>query len=290
MVVTATDPPPIDLPALDLPPIVTAAWLAEHLDDPDLVVADVRYYLDGRSGSAAFEEEHLPGAVWIELERWLAAPGGPGLGRHPLPDPATFAEGMGRAGIGDGTTVVAYDDLGGMVAGRLVWMLRSTGHPAALLDGGLTAWPGPRSTGPVELPEPASFTPRPWPAARLATIDDLRSVPPGTVVVDARAGERYRGEVEPIDARAGHIPGAVNRPFAGNLDDAGRFLSAERLADRFADLAGSDVVVYCGSGVSACHDILAMEAAGIPARLFVGSWSAWSSQPELPVATGEERR
>lgn len=273
---------------MTLPPIVDVAWLDNHRDDPDFVVADVRYYLDGRSGEAAFEEGHLPGAVWIDLGRWLATPGDPQEGRHPLPDPAIFAEGMSRAGVGDTTTVVAYDDAAGMVAARLVWMLRITGHDAALLGGGLAAWDGRRATGPSEQPARGDFTPRPWPVSHIATLAELTAIPDGMVVVDARAADRYRGEVEPIDTRAGHIPGALNRPYVENLDTEGHFLPVAQLREHFADLAGSDVVVYCGSGVSACHDILAMEAAGIPARLFPGSWSAWSSHPDLPVATDSE--
>ncbi len=290
---------PIPVSRAELPPIVDAAWVAAELrldptgsGTPPLVVVDVRWYLDGRSGSDAFDAGHLPGAVWIDLERWLAAAASPARGRHPLPDPETFAEGMALHGIGDDTAVIAYDDLGGMVAGRLVWMLRSLGANAGLLDGGLTAWSGEVETGPGRRPAPASFTARPWPADRLVTTDDVATRPAGVVVVDARAAERYRGEVEPIDPRAGHIPGARNLPLGGNLGPDGRFLDPETLRARFAgvgiddDTTAANAVMYCGSGVSACHNLLALEAAGLGrARLYVGSWSAWSSDPARPAAT-----
>jgi thiosulfate/3-mercaptopyruvate sulfurtransferase len=193
-----------------IPPFVDAAWLAGHPDR--VVLADVRWYLDGRSGEAAFEEGHLPGAVFVDLDRWLAAPADPRHGRHPLPDPDVFAHGMRAVGIGDDATVVAYDDTGGVNAARLVWLLRATGHDAAVLDGGLAAAGGPLETGP-ETPAPAEFSARPWPAERLAGIDDLGS----GVLLDARARNRYAGEFEPVDPRPGHIPGARNLPAAEML-------------------------------------------------------------------------
>src|SRR3954470_7861871 len=162
-----------------LPPFVDAAWLAEHR--AEVVLADVRWYLDGRSGAAEFEAGHLPGAVFVDLERWLAAPADPARGRHPLPEPEVFAEGMSRAGIGDASTVVAYDDAGGVIAARLVWMLRATGHDAALLDGGLTAQDSPLEQAEPRRP-PAQFTPRSWPEERLAGIDDAAE--PANVVLD----------------------------------------------------------------------------------------------------------
>src|SRR4051812_30710681 len=149
-----------------MPPVVSPEWLAAHRES--VVLADVRWYLDGRSGRAAYDEGHLPGAVFVDLDRWLAAHGGPDAGRHPLPDPEVFAEGMGRLGIGDGDAVVAYDDAGGVIAARLVWMLRVTGHDAALLDGGLASCDGPLETEP-DPRSPAVFTPRPWPVERLAS-------------------------------------------------------------------------------------------------------------------------
>ncbi|WP_305786102.1 sulfurtransferase [Symbioplanes lichenis] len=249
------------------------------------VFADVRWYLDGRSGRAAFERGHLPGAVFVDLDRWLAAPGSPGEGRHPLPAPEVFAEGMAAAGIGDEDTVIAYDDGGGTIAARLVWLLRATGRDAALLDGGLGAYPGKLESGPVS-PAPAVFTPRPWPAERLAALGDLDAA---AVVIDARDGARFRGEVEPVDPRPGHIPGARNVPCRENLDESGRFLPVEQLRERFAAAgvtAGGDVVSYCGSGVTACHNLIALEHAGLGlGRLYPGSWSQYSAT-DRPAATG----
>lgn len=266
-----------------IPPVVTAEWLAEH---PGAVVADVRWYLDGRSGRDAHATGHLPGAVFIDLDTALASEGTPETGRHPLPEPQVFADAMAAAGIGDGTVVVAYDDAGGSSAGRLVWLLRMLGVDAALLDGGLQHWAGPVEEGPV-TPAPATFTAQPWPPEALATIDDAATAP---LVVDARAPERYRGEVEPIDPRAGHIPGAINIPFAGNLAD-GRFRSPEELRARYAEHGITDatgVVVSCGSGVTACHDLIALEYAGLGrGRLYPGSWSQWANT-DRPAATGPE--
>jgi thiosulfate/3-mercaptopyruvate sulfurtransferase len=201
---------------------------------------------------------------------------------------------MGRLGIGDSTAVVAYDDAGGTVAARLVWMLRALGGDAALLDGGLAAWPGPLETGPPSDNPAADFTARPWPAARLATIDEVATAEePGSklVLLDARPPERYRGEVEPVDPRAGHIPGARNVPFTANLHH-GRFRAPEALRATYLAAGAAedaDVICSCGSGVTACHDLLALEHAGLPpGRLFVGSWSQWSNDPDRPAATGEE--
>jgi thiosulfate/3-mercaptopyruvate sulfurtransferase len=272
-----------------VPPIVSSAWLQAELDgDRPIKVADARAYLDGRLGRDAFEQGHIPGAVFVDLDGVLAAPPSPEAGRHPLPTPEVFAAGLGQAGIGDDDIVVAYDDLGGMIAGRLVWMLRTVGAPAALLDGGLPAWPDPLEAG-ATSPTPVERTTRPWPESATASIDEVaRAAASNTIVVDARAASRYRGDEEPIDPRAGHVPGAVNLPFADNLDADGRFRSPDELAARFTG-AGVDAeaIVYCGSGVSACHNLLAMEQAGLePARLFVGSWSQWSSDPSREAATG----
>jgi thiosulfate/3-mercaptopyruvate sulfurtransferase len=225
--------------------------------------------------------------VFVDLDRWLAGPAGPAVGRHPLPAPEVFAEGMASLGIGDDGTVLAYDDGGGVTAARLVWMLRVTGHDAALLDGGLTAYDGPLSTEEPSRPR-STFSPRPWPAERLADVDDAAD--PAHVVLDARAPERYRGEVEPVDPRAGHIPGARSLPTRGHLAPDERFLPPDVLRERFA-AAGvtedSSVVAYCGSGVNACHSLLALELAGFgPGRLYPGSWSQYSSDPDRPIATG----
>ncbi len=275
-------------------PIISAARLATH--GGDVVLCDVRWYLDGRDGHAAYLAGHLPGAVWIDLDTTLAAPASVEAGRHPLPHPTAFAAGLAAAGIDEDQPVVAYDDLGGMAAGRLVWLLRALGREAALLDGGLQAWPGALEEGEVARP-PVRRTPRPWPVELLADAEDVARAASGgdAVVLDARAPERYRGEVEPIDSRAGHVPGARNAPFAGNLDGDGQFLHHRALEQRYRDLGvlddDTEVIVYCGSGVSACHDLLALEAAGHPrprTRLYPGSWSQWSADPSRPIATGSE--
>lgn len=274
--------------AQTFPPIVDVDWLRPHRDD--VAVCDVRWYLDGRSGHDAYASGHLPGAVFVDLDRWLAAPATPGEGRHPLPLPEVFAAGMRRAGISNGTTVIAYDDAGGATAARLVWLLRACGERAALLDGGLAAIDESLSVvEPVVVP--GSFDLDVWPAAPMADADEVAdAVASGGVVIDARAPERYDGRNEPVDPRAGHIPGARNVPFAGNLDSAGRFLDPPGLRARYAAV-GADTtpaIVYCGSGVTACHDLLAIEHAGLPAaRLYPGSWSQWSADPTRPVATTE---
>jgi thiosulfate/3-mercaptopyruvate sulfurtransferase len=268
-------------------PLVSAGWLAEHKDEAEVALIDVRWYPDGRSGRDAYEAGHIPGAVWINLDESLAEPPSSAQGRHPLPSPERFAAGMARAGIGDATRVVAYDDSGGMAAGRLVWLLRTLGHPAALLDGGLQSWTGPLEIDPAPA-GPADFAPRPWPAERFASLEEVASV---RVLLDARAPERFRGDVEPLDPRAGHIPGAANAPWPANLDSDGRYHPAATLRARLEAVGakpGQDVVVYCGSGVTACQTLLALEAAGIGgARLYPGSWSQWCADPDRPAATGD---
>ncbi|MFT3887031.1 MAG: sulfurtransferase [Arachnia sp.] len=264
-----------------IPPVVDRSWLAEH---PEAIVADARYYLDGRSAADAYAAGHLPGAVRVDMGDVLADPPSPARGRHPLPDPERFASGLAALGIGDGATVVAYDDAGGTMAARLVWLLRLLGENAALLDGGLAAWDGPLS---LETPDrgAARFTPRPWPEAALATIDEAAT---GPCVIDGRAGERYRGEVEPIDPRGGHIPGARSFPVGGNLGPDSRFLSPEELRARFAGIDdAAEVISYCGSGVTACHNLIALEYAGLGrGRLYPGSWSQYS-HTHRPAATGD---
>ncbi|HET9077009.1 MAG TPA: sulfurtransferase [Acidimicrobiales bacterium] len=263
-------------------PVVEPGWLRDH---PEAVVADVRWYLDGRSGRDAYLAGHLPGAVFVDLDRHLAGPPGPHAGRHPLPDPADFAAAMAGVGIGDDSLVVAYDDAGGTVAARLVWMLRVLGVDAALLDGGLAACDGDLERGTAPRP-PARFSARPWPADRLAGIEDVSR--PAGPVIDARDPARFRGEHEPVDPRAGHIPGAVNLPCRANLGPDGRFRPAAELRERFASAgAGPGTISYCGSGVTACHNLLALELAGLgPGRLYPGSWSQYSSDPSRPAASG----
>lgn len=270
-------------------PLVSAAWLRDHLQDPGLRVVDFRWYLDGRSGRQAHLAGHIPGAVFVDLEAMTPA-GGPG--RHPIPSPDVFQAAMRAAGISGSTLVVAYDDASGSIAARLWWLLRRYGHRAArVLDGGIAAWAGPLESGEVSV-MPGDFTARQAPADDTLDRVAVRERQAGTVLLDARAPERYRGETEPVDARAGHIPGAVSAPWAGNLDSDGTFLDPAQLRRRYRELGvadGEQVIVYCGSGVNACHDLLALELAGFPgARLYEGSWSDWSRQPGLPAATGPE--
>lgn len=277
-----------------IPPIVSIDELVDH---PDAVLADVRWYLDGRSGRAAYEAGHMPGAVFVDLERDLSTPTKPATaGRHPFPEPDSFAAAMGSLGIGDDSTVIAYDDSGGMTAGRLVVMLRMIGRNAAVLDGGIGLWRGELMHGTGVIPEQLDFTPTAWPDDRLAGVDETAALAESErgVVMDARAAERFTGEVTQIDPRPGHVPGAVNAPWAATLDPAtGRFRSAIDLRRHFEGLGVSEsegVVTYCGSGVSACMNILAMERAGLPpARLYVASFSGWSADPEREVELGPGR-
>lgn len=265
-------------------PVVDVSWI----QDRPVVLADVRWYLDGRSGREAYQRGHLPGAVFIDMDTALAGPASPAEGRHPLPDPQVFAAAMSAAGIGDQDQVIAYDDAGGVVAARLVWLLRATGHDAALLDGGLAAYPGELTTE-VPARPPAEFTPRPWPTDRLATLAEAAS-PSTAVVLDARDSPRFRGDTEPVDPRPGHIPGAQNLPCRENLDASGRFLPVAELRSRFAAVGVDDaaeVISYCGSGVTACHNLIAQEHAGLGlGRLYPGSWSQYSHTTR-PAATGD---
>lgn len=267
-------------------PFVDAAWLAAHRSD--VVLADTRFYLDGRDARAAYEERHIAGAVYVDLDAWLASPASPAGGRHPLPDPAVFAEGMARAGIGDDTIVVAYDDAGGVIAARLVWLLRITGHEAALLDGGLIAWPGETASGPPPEPSRAVFTARPWPADAFADIDEVAART--AVVVDGRQAERYAGAPDAVDPRFGHVPGARSLPVREHLGPDGRLLPDDVLRERFAAVgvadAGTPLVSMCGSGVTACHTLLVQEHLGLGrGRLYAGSWSQWA-HTDRPAATG----
>lgn len=273
-------------------PWISLAALQDRLDDPDLRIVDVRFDLaDVHAGRAAYTAGHLPGAVYLHLDDDLSGPKGAHGGRHPLPDPHELALRLGAAGIDERSHVVVYDAGDAMMAGRLWWLLRWLGHDRVqVLDGGLAAWTEAGLGLSQELPQPraAVFSGQPRQAmlvSRQELLDRLDE--PGLALVDARAAERYRGEVEPIDPVAGHIPGAVNLPFGGNLD-GGRFRAPEALAQRFAAVAEADeVVVYCGSGVSAAHDLMALEAAGVQgARLYAGSWSDWVSYEDAPVATG----
>lgn len=275
-------------------PLVDADWLAAAIDRGDeLVVADVRWRLIDGQLRDDHEQGHIPGAIFVGLDTDLSAPASADAGRHPLPTPEAFAATRRRLGMGDGVPVVVYDDAGGITAARLWWMLHVLDEPVAVLDGGLAAWTGPLETGAVE-PAPRDTTARPWPADAIATLDDVAAVAAGTrpsVLLDARSAERYRGEVVAVDPRPGHIPGARSMPTADNLAPDGRFLPPDVLADRYRRHADDgDVVVSCGSGVTACHDALAMVAAGLPLpRLYPGSFSQWSADEDRPVVTGDER-
>jgi thiosulfate/3-mercaptopyruvate sulfurtransferase len=257
--------------------------------DPRLVLLDVRWQLDVPDGRPAYREGHLPGAVHVDLEHELAGPPATGAGRHPLPTSEALQASARRWGLRQDSIVVAYDDLAGMSAARAWWLLRDAGlGDVRVLDGGLAAW---RSAG---LPlESGEVTPPPGDVVlhpgTLPVLDAEEAAVFGGALLDARAGERYRGEVEPIDPRAGHIPGAISAPTAGNLDADGRFLSPQALRRRFADLGvdlDGPVAAYCGSGITASHELLALAIAGVDAALYPGSWSAWSSDPARPVATG----
>ncbi|HJQ47103.1 MAG TPA: sulfurtransferase [Amycolatopsis sp.] len=274
------------MPSLD--PVLDSAWLRAHLEE--VVVADVRWYLDGRSGREAYRDGHIQGAVWVDLDTVLAGPATTAGGRHPVPDATDFALGLGALGIGDGTTVVAYDDNHGAYAARLVWLLRRTGRNAALLDAGLAAWDGKLETGYVQ-PSPVPHTVVEWPPDLFRTADDVTAAlaSGSAVVLDARAADRYTGEnVLPSDVRSGHIPGARSAPWADNLAGDGSFASPEKLREHYGKRGvtrETDVVVYCGSGVTACHDLLALERAGVGSTaLYPGSWSAWSADLARPVA------
>ncbi|MFF3013988.1 sulfurtransferase [Streptomyces sp. NPDC057939] len=273
--------------------ILSASELTDELAGPrPPVLLDVRWQLGGPDQRPAYEAGHLPGAVYVDLDRELAGPPGSG-GRHPLPDPEAFAAAMRRAGVGSDTPVVVYDGGQGWAAARAWWLLRWTGHPAVrVLDGGLAAWTaaGGEVTSDTPNPTEGDFKPNPG-VLGLLDADGAAALARAGLLLDARAGERYRGEVEPIDRIGGHIPGAVSAPTTENVTQDGRFLPAGALRARFEAL-GADgdtpVGVYCGSGVSGAHEVLALEVAGIPAALYAGSWSQWSSDPERPVATGPD--
>lgn len=281
---------------LTLPgPIVSVAWLAERLEHPGLRIADVRWALNGPPGRDAYADGHLPGAVFIDAEHELSAPG-QGPGRHPVPSAEKLARVLGGAGIGDRHVVVAYDDAGGSIAARLWWLYRHYGHDghAAVLDGGIDAW---TDAGLPLVTDRADHSVATWtpvePRDDLVGTTEVHDLLDGeALLLDARAPERYRGETEPIDPRAGHIPGAASAPWADNLGPDGRFLPRGRLRARYLGLGAADrpVVAYCGSSLTATHDLLALELAGIEGgRLYEGSWSHWSSEPSRPIAVGAER-
>lgn len=277
--------------------LIDAATLHAHLDAPHWVVVDCRFNLmDAEAGRRAYRESHLPGARYAHLDEDLSSPITPTTGRHPLPNPDRLARRLGEWGIVPGTQIVAYDDMGGMLAAaRLWWLLRWLGHEAvAVLDGGFPAWreAGLPLTAETPMVQATVFNGRPNDRLWLTTAQvQALAAEAEAVLLDARTAARFRGEMEPIDPVAGHIPGAVNLPTEGNLTAAGRFLPRAELQARFAAALGEQpptaVVHSCGSGVTACHNLLAMEAAGLRgARLYAGSWSEWIRDPGRPRATG----
>jgi thiosulfate/3-mercaptopyruvate sulfurtransferase len=272
-------------------PIISVAELATQTDST--VLLDVRYQVGGPPGRPDYEAGHLPGAHYIDLDTELAGQPGKG-GRHPLPEPQVFTAAMRRAGIGAGSDVVTYDGGLGWAAARAWWLLRWAGHEnVRVLDGGLAAWTAAGLSLETAEPPPGKgdFVANPG-ALPVLTADDAAALAVHGVLLDARAAERYRGDVEPIDPVAGHIPGAVSAPTTDNIGSNGCFLLPEALAERFAALgatAGADVGVYCGSGVSAAQAVLALAVAGVPdVSLYVGSWSEWCADPSRPVATGAD--
>ena len=282
-----------------LPALREARWLAEQeREGAALRLVDLRWSAKPPPAIERYREGHIPGSVFVDLDRDLSQAGGPG--RHPFPSAQALSALLGRIGVGPNTLVVALDDAGGSISARLWFMLHAFGHhQVSLLNGGLRAWTDagleltraePRIT-PVAPPTLALDQSRLVDKAQVARL--LEGRPPGVLVFDARAPERYRGEVEPIDKRAGHIPGATNAPFSANLAADGRFKPPSELREIYARLgAGSAkaLIASCGSGVTACHDLLALELAGFPAgQLYVGSWSDWSADPATPIATGPER-
>jgi len=275
--------------------LISAGELAEHLSDPDWLVADCRFELGKPdAGLSAWREGHIPGAVHVDLERDLSAPVTARTGRHPLPAIEDFEATLSRFGVGDRTQVVCYDAGSGAFAARLWWMLRWLGHDAvAVLDGGFAAWTAegrPVSTA-AAARSPGGFVARPRPEMLCDVEGVSRALARGELLVDVRGAERFAGSVEPLDSVAGHVPGAVNLPYLENLDAAGRFLPPAKLASlwrkRTGAVAGRPAICMCGSGVTACQGLLAQETAGVKGgRLYAGSWSEWIRDPSRPIARG----
>lgn len=275
--------------------LISTGDLALHLSDRDWLVADCRFDLaDPDAGNATWRAGHVPGAIHVDLERHLSVAVTPQSGRHPLPSMDAFTATVSRLGVGNRTQVVAYDAGNGAYAARLWWMLRHAGHDAiAVLDGGFTAWVAegwPVSTDPAAR-SPAYFVARPRPEMLCDAAGVGEAIARGELVVDLRGTERFAGEIEPLDAVAGHVPGAVNLPFLQNLDAGGRFRTPDELAthwrERVGAVPGRAVVCMCGSGVTACQGLLALESAGVKGgRLYAGSWSEWIRDPARPVARG----
>jgi thiosulfate/3-mercaptopyruvate sulfurtransferase len=281
--------------------LIDAATLRGLAGKPDTVVIDCRFDLnDPEAGRRAYLAGHIPGARYADLNRDLSAPVSAGSGRHPLPTLPVFAATSERLGIGNATQVIAYDDAGGAYAARAWWLLRWLGHTSvAVLDGGMKAWNaagGTLESGPEEPLRAAPAGGRILPQANAAAVIDTAEIAAflsdgANLLVDARAAERYAGSVEPIDTVAGHISGAVNHPFSANLAPDGRFLPASELRllwdERLAGRQVAHVAAMCGSGVTACHNLLSMEIAGLRgAKLYAGSWSEWIKDPNRPIARG----
>ena len=272
----------------------TVAELRELLDSGrPPVLLDVRWALGDPHGRDHYADGHIPGAVYVDLDRELAAPATPEGGRHPLPDLAELQAAVRRWGLREGRPVVVHDDLGNTAAARAWWLLRYAGvTEVTLLDGALGAWRAsglPLESGIPADPAPGDVVLRAG-ALPVTDADGAAELAVSGLLLDARAGERYRGEVEPVDPRAGHIPGAVSAPTGENLAADGTFLAPELLRKRFEERGAGDAArigVYCGSGVTAAHQIAALEIAGFEAILFPGSWSAWSADPARPAATGD---
>jgi len=277
--------------------LVSTEELARHLDDPEWVVFDCRFTLtDTEAGRRAYAVGHVPGARYAHLDEDLSSPVTLTSGRHPLPDPAVLAAKLGKWGVDDSKQVVVYDDSFGSMACRLWWLLRWLGHEnVALLNGGFPKWQ--REGNPVTKHPPcitpSTFSARPHDELWVDAVAVARTMQKNQgLILDARAEERFSGEREPLDKVAGHVPGAVNLPFDDVLDLGGNLQSAEELRELFLEtLDGADpnqVIHMCGSGVTACHNMLAMEIAGLPSgRLYVGSWSEWITDGNRPVVTGE---
>ena len=276
--------------------LIDANTLSEQLSRDDLTLFDCRFDLGNVSwGETEYARAHLPGALYLHLDRDLSSPIATHSGRHPLPDPGSFAARLAELGVTPESQIVAYDQGNGAYGARLWWLARWVGlRHVAVLDGGIAAWRAaglPLETA-VRIPKPSAFTPTVTPDAWVTSeaVDELRQRP-GNLLIDARGAERFAGRNETLDPVAGHVPGARNRPFLDNLGADGRFLPAEVLRSRFTTLLGSanasSVVAMCGSGVTACHNLLALEHAGFSgARLYAGSWSEWIRDPRRPVATG----
>lgn len=272
-------------------PLIGVEELTAHLDDPALVVLDVRWRLGGPSGRVDYDAGHLPGAHFVDLVTDLARPADE-HGRHPLPSSGEFQQAMRRCGVSKNSLVVCYDDADSAAAARAWWLLRYFGHESVqVLDGGYAAWRA--SGGPVtaEQPDPADtgFEAAPGHLDVLTAAEAAAHARSG-VLLDARASERYAGLTEPVDPVAGHIPGAVSAPTTGNVDATGRFLSSDALRQRFEGLGVRPDVptaAYCGSGITAAHEVLALQLAGFEAGLYADSWSGWITDPSRPVATGD---